>query len=129
MQVGAQGKHEHLSEVDFLLREDGGRQIDSRKRFAPIEDHGIKGWSIPVRTEFNCDDKNVGYPGQKYMSSGDLHSLARGKVQDVIIITPAEIGMVVVTFLLELFLRPLRTDLTTARTVSGCSGRSHYWAP
>ena len=31
-QLGAD-EHEHPSEVDFLLREDGGRQIDSRKRF------------------------------------------------------------------------------------------------
>jgi len=32
-QLGAH-EHEHLGEVDFLLREDGGRQIHSRQRFA-----------------------------------------------------------------------------------------------
>src|SRR5215469_12503668 len=31
-QLGAH-EHEHLSEVDLLVREDGGRQVHSRKRF------------------------------------------------------------------------------------------------
>src|SRR3974390_1846307 len=31
--------HEHLSEIDFLLRQDGCRQVHSRKRFGQSREH------------------------------------------------------------------------------------------